>query len=250
MIVVGREEMDTDNRMNPWTLVILGAITTIGAIVLEMPTVMIVAPGILTFIFLITAIRSQPRHSKYLDMLDIPSGHGSGHGANLIASMPPDEAVALLIEGITTHRSRRVRTRCLRLLVSYRLNDKALQSVREALKDKSAEVRHAAISFFGLRASQGQPVHAITEDLIKAITHPNDSVEENTGEEIFARMGIPMSASGALKLTVGARNIMMPYDQKRSDLVSAFKKELQRISSDDSEDPVLREDARKYLKYL
>ena len=184
-----------------------------------------------------------------LDLLDVRVGHGTGLGPGHLAKMSPERAVVTLVEGITTHQSIRVRSRSIRLLLMRELPPGAINAVRAALKDPSAEVRDAAIGFFGLRASRGSPELGVVPDLVQAIVTPDARVAAETFDEKATCYGLPMAASLALKQTVGALKIALPWDSDDPDLLSTFKAGLRALLSEE-EDETLRADAHKYLQYL
>lgn len=154
---------------------------------------------------------------KLLDRLDIRPGEGPlGYGASRISALPPEEAACLLLTGSQYHPSSRVRARCIGLLLSYNLDERALNTLRHTLQDRSAEVRHSAISFFGLRGTQGRPVPNIIKELVQFLEAPLPSFNYDLGDENIHAMGLPMAASSAIKLNIGAKKLMIPWDLPES----------------------------------
>jgi hypothetical protein len=188
---------------------------------------------------------------KLLDWLDIRPGEGpAGYGPSRISALPPEEAASLLLAGSQSHPSNRVRARCIHLLLSYDLDDKGLSTLGEALQDRSAEVRHAAISFFGLRGMQGRPVLPVVKDLVQFLEVPPPPFSDDLSDENTHAMGIPMAASSAIKLTVGAKKIMIPGDTPCPGAISRFLAAVEHIATDPKQEAVLRDDATLYLKAL
>ena len=162
--------------------------------------------------------------------------------------MSPAEAVPMLLDGITQHPSNKVRWRCIQALGPFDLNESQIQVVAAALDDKSAEVRHYAVSYFQLRGSQGRPVMSIVPKLVRMLEHPNTSTSSSGDPtmERFAITGLPMHIASALKATVGAEKIITPPE---SPDMERFRKALLNLR-ESTDDPVLRSDAAKYLRIL
>jgi hypothetical protein len=190
----------------------------------------------------------------YWDLLERKPGQGSGYGPRLIAALPQQQAVALLIEGAKTHQNPYVRARCVMLLDGYDLGDQQTETIRDVLRsDPSAQVKHAAIGFFGVRAARGRPVKAVIGDLLQILETPHSFSGCSYGDDIMevaGMNGVPMAASAALKSTVGAKQIIAPCEKTGPGLVAEFKKTLRKAVEDPSGDPAIREDAQLYLKMI
>jgi hypothetical protein len=181
-----------------------------------------------------------------VDMFEEPAT--AMQAINMIEKMPPSEVIPIMVDGIQNHRSGNVRAACIRTLLPYDLDDATIQCVIAALNDRSAVVRDAAVSFFGLRGTQGRPVISALQPLIQAIVENRQSTDGDMFEEMVARTSFLMTAAAAIKNTVGAKKLMLNVEEKPFDL-SSFKEIFEQVASND-EDPIVREDAKKYLHHL
>ena len=140
------------------------------------------------------------------------------------------------------------------LLDGYDLSDQPIETVREVLRsDPSAQVKHAAIGFFGVRAARGLPFEAVIGDLLQILETPHSFSGCSYGDdmmEVAGMNGMPMAASAALKSTVGAKQIIAPCDNTGSGFIAEFRKTLREVVDDPSGDPAIREDAKLYLKMV
>ena len=161
--------------------------------------------------------------------------------------MSPAEAVPMLLDGIAQHPSNQVRYHCIQALVPFDLNESQIQVVAAALDHESAEVRDAAVSYFGMRGLRGRPVMSIVPKLVRMLEHPNTSTSSSGVPEYErdAMTGLPRTIATALKATVGAEKIAIKAE---SPDMEGFRRAL--LNLRESTDLVLRSDARKYLRIL
>jgi hypothetical protein len=162
-----------------------------------------------------------------------------------IEQMSPAEAVPMLLDGIAGHPSNEVRCHCIRALLPYDLTEPQIKVIAAALDHESAQVRHAAVSYFLLRGSQGRPVVGVVPHLVRMLEQPNMSSIGNSPEESMATVALPMTIASALMTTVGAKKVQI---RAESPDMEGFRSTL--LSLLGSDDPVLRSDAKKYLRMV
>jgi hypothetical protein len=181
-----------------------------------------------------------------LDMFENP--RSTIRALKILEAMGDSKAVPILVGGLQHHKNSKVRATCITTLLPYDLDEEALRSIIAALDDRSAQVRHAAASFFGLRGTQGRPVQSALKPLVNATTKENPSVEGDKLAEMTAQISFKLAAASAIKATVGAQKIVIDFEKQPIDL-EGFKRSMELLESS-SEDPILREDAKKYLRHL
>jgi hypothetical protein len=162
-----------------------------------------------------------------------------------IERMSPTEAVPMLLKGVERHPSDEVRCHCIRALLPYDLSESQIKVITAALDHVSAKVRHVAVSYFGIRGSQGRSVMSVIPKFVRMLEQPDDSTEGDSFEEMSAKIGLPMTIASALKTMVGAEKIIPNYE---SPDMEEFRAELLLLKNDS--DPVLSSDAKKYLRIV
>jgi hypothetical protein len=162
-----------------------------------------------------------------------------------LKSMPQSDAIAVLLEGVSRHPSAEVRRQCLGALLPYELDEQQLAATVANLDHPSAAVRHAALSYIGLRGSQGRPVLSVLPRLVEMLSHVDQSTDGVGHLEEVTAADLPLTIASAIKATVGAQRVMPNHE---SFDLSGFRDDL--VYLKDTSDPINaidRADAQKYL---